>query len=380
MKVGFDAKRIFHNQRGLGSYGRNLLQGLLKYHPQAQYYLYTPKIKSLPELNLPWTPQHNLKLRTPGVMFPGFLNGLWRSLLINQSINEDKLDIYHGLSQEVPFNMTSSRPRVIVTVHDLIFLKYPQFFSPLNRKIYTRKIAHACANSDTVLAISEQTKSDLVTMLKIKQNKIRVVYQGCDEIYYQETVEPIPRSINNFQLPEKYILYVGALVPHKNAMAILKALRLMKERDYHLIIVGKGKKYYHQLQEFIERYNLSGRVTFLSNIGPISNKQLAAIYRLASLFVFPSLMEGFGIPVIEAMFSGIPVIINQQAGLSEAAGDAALEVDVNHSELLAESIDQILKDKSISKNMVEKGALHVQKFKLERVTSQVLECYQQLLY
>jgi glycosyltransferase involved in cell wall biosynthesis len=377
MRIGFDAKRIFLNQRGLGSYGRNLVQGLLRYHTEPSYYLYTPKVTSRPGYNLK---KDNLTIRTPGSGFPSVLGGLWRCFLVSRCINDDQLDIYHGLSQEIPFKVPSRLTKLVVTVHDLIFLKYPDFFSSINRNIYKKKISYACRHAHLVIAISEQTKSDLVTLLNVPENKVKVVYQSCDEIYYQQNSPGTGLvSINNFQLPPKFILYVGALVPHKNVLAIVKAMRLMKEKHCPLLIVGQGKKYQRQLVEFIQSSNLTDRVIFLSNHGPISNQQLALIYRSASLFVFPSLMEGFGIPIIEAMFSGVPVIANQQAGLSEATGGAALEIDVNHSELLAESMDQILTDEQSSESMVRNGISNVQRFRLDRLTKQMMDCYLQLL-
>ena len=374
MRIGFDAKRIFFNNRGLGSYGRNLLWALLKNYTQHEYYLYSPNPHGSSLFSRELKNHENLFLKTPNL--PRMFNGFWRTYLLGSQLVSDQIDLYHGLSHELPLNLTGTTKKV-VTIHDLIFLKYPQFFSPMNRGIYINKIRHACKVADVIIAISEATKHDLLVHLKIPEEKIIVVYQSCDEVFYAPS--KLEDNLEHLAIPSKYILFVGALIPHKNPMAILKAMKLMTEEDCHLVIVGKGKKYYRQMQTYLQLNNLSDRVHFISNQGPITNQQLALLYKRALMFVFPSMLEGFGIPIIEAMFSGTPVIINQGAGLSEAAGDAACQLDVNDSKLFAKTMDRIIQDRSWRKELIAGGELHVQKFRQETIAEQLMKCYQGLL-
>ncbi len=377
MRIGFDAKRIFFNQRGLGNYSRNLVRSLLKTYTGHQYHLYAPHPRDSELFREELEAFPNLHLRTPARWLPGALQSLWRSYFMTADMSSDRLDLYHGLSQELPITGSTSFKKV-VTIHDLIFMKYPEHFSAMDRRIYTNKIKYACKQADLVIAISQATKNDLISLMKVKEQKIKVIYQSCDQVFYSSQT-PSQNTSVNLQLPNNYVLYVGALVPHKNAKAILKAMTLMRRDDSHLVIVGSGKKYFQEMQTYIARHKLSQRVHFANLLGALDNQQLAALYRGASLFVFPSLLEGFGIPVIEAMFSGVPVIINRNAGLSEAAGEAAVVVDVNDSALLAASMDEIISDTEVHKQLVAKGESHVEKFKQEYITPQIMECYRQLV-
>lgn len=377
MNIGFDAKRVFFNQRGLGSYSRNLISGLLSFYPANQYFLYSPKIRSSSYFQEILSQHQNLNLRTPATWVPTFLEGIWRSYFLASQTGKDQLDIYHGLSHEIPYGL-SKHTKTIVTVHDLIFLKYPRYFSPVDRRIYYHKIAYAVNAAHLVLAISEQTKKDLISWFRVSENKIRVVYQSCHELFYQNN-HLSGDILTKFRLPEKYILYVGALVPHKNALSLIKALKHLKVSDHHLVVVGKGKGYYRQMMAYINEHGLYNRVHFISNQGSIDNRQLAMLYRGASLFVFPSLWEGFGIPVLEAMASGVPVIVNQNAGLTEAAGEAALAINVNDSMLLASQMNSIITDESLTNHLIQKGKLQAEKFRPRQVTAQLMQAYQEVL-
>ncbi|MGB0930862.1 MAG: glycosyltransferase [Chitinophagales bacterium] len=217
MKIGFDAKRAFFNNTGLGNYSRTLIKSLVKYYPDNQYTLYSPKsIEGSPFAEM--QNFKNIEVKTPQTRFQKLLGGsLWRSLQLGNPIKDDQLDIYHGLSHELPRNIHRSRPQTksIVTIHDLIFLRYPELYSKVDTLIYRQKWKHACQQADKVIAISEQTKSDTIEFLGIEANKIEVVYQSCHPVF-TTTMMPFSYSMDS---SNKTILKFPTICP-KNTFSM----------------------------------------------------------------------------------------------------------------------------------------------------------------
>lgn len=345
MQIGFDAKRLFLNNRGLGSYARNLLYALAKYAPENGYHLFTPEVKNeyvSPSL----VNSDNVKVHLPSGL--GTLSSsIWRSGFLGSASQNMNLDVFHGLSQELPSDIKSFKGKSAVTIHDVIFLQHPEFYKPIDRWIYYKKVKNAVERADHIIAISKQTKNDVLAEFNFDRSKIVVQYQSCNEVFYDKRSDREKEIVRSkWNLPENYILYVGALNENKNVEIILKALKVLDGTvDLPLVIIGHGKEYRAKLESYINRHQLHDRVIFASDKGNPSPLELSSFYQMASLFIFPSHYEGFGIPILEARFSGIPVIASNSSCLDEAGGQGTLYFDPNNEADLANNIELALGSK-----------------------------------
>lgn len=376
MKIGFDAKRAFQNHRGLGNYSRNLIDGLLNYFPENDYFLYGQKPSSGDLLK--WTNSLPAQINISEIPYKSKLYAaLWRSYFIHNEIEKHQLNIYHGLSHEIPLVKRQAKTKYVVTVHDLLFLRYKQNFSWADRRIYLSKIKYSCKNADLVIAVSEQTKSDLINFLAIAEEKIVVAYQSCSSMYYSE-VDSYAKSIvrQKYQLPDDFLLFVGALVKHKNIERIIEAVAMLpNEFKLPLIIVGRTNKYKKSLLQTIEKFNVSDKVQFLDYV---DIEDMPAIYQQAKILVWPSLFEGFGIPIVEALFSKLPVITSNVGCFAEVGGEGSVYVDPNNSEEISKAIYQILNNRGLSAKMQQVGVEYAQKFHIQNTTARLIDLYSSL--
>ena len=369
MRIGFEAKRLFLNDRGLGNYARNLLYGLIKYHPDNDYHLYTTKY-SQQYINKSLINPDHVTVHTPKGVLGTLSKSAWRSLQLGKESAKDNLDVFHGLSQELPNDIKKSKAKSIVTIHDMIFLQHPEFYKPIDRRIYFNKVKFAVNNADHIVAISEQTKTDILNTFKISEDRISVIYQSCNEVFYDKrTTQELEQVKQTWQLPKDYILYVGALNENKNVKVILEAMHKLEGKlDIPLVIVGKGEAYKKVLLEYAQKNNLTNRVIFSSDIADPTPLELSSFYQLASVFVFPSFYEGFGIPILEARFSGTPVIASNSSCLEEAGGDKSLYFNPTNAEELAELIKV-----SLSENKFNKGDIDL--FRNKNSVDHFIEIY-----
>jgi len=370
LRIGFDGKRAANNLTGLGNYSRSLIEALSKQFPETQYLVYSPKVKSSRQIDA-FFEAENIKLKLP-------INGtfLWRSLNILKDLLRDKVQVFHGLSHEIPFAIQHTKIKSIVTIHDLIFLRYPQYYKFIDRKLYEWKSRSACKRADRIIAISEKTKADIIEFYGINPEKIEVIYQSCDDSFKtafpQTTLDKIRTT---YKLPQKYLLNVGTIENRKNLKLIVQALKDVNE-EYKLVVIGKKTAYFKEVEKEIKLLGLSNRIIFLTNI-PFED--LPGIYQMASVFVYPSFYEGFGIPIIEALYSGIPTIAASGSCLEEAGGPDSIYVNPNDPEGLSTAITRVLSSSTLQNEMKEKGLEFVQKFNSPLVTRQLMNCYQKVL-
>ncbi len=372
-RIGFDAKRAFNNLRGLGSYSRNLIDGLITFNPENEYFLYGSRPTN-PSCRQ-WLESLENKVTTvSSVSKTKIGRAIWRSAGMTNSIREDKLNIYHGLSHEIPYGSRAIKSRFVVTIHDLIFLYYKENFSYFDREIYLSKINRSCRNSDKIIAISEQTKSDLVNLIGVDSDKITVNYQSCSPLFYAKSGEEKKREVRDkYQLPDEYFLFVGALVKHKNIINIVDSISILPEEyKLPLIIVGRGKEYKQEILKRAKQKGLGEKVTIIDYV---DTEDMPSIYQLAKVLIWPSLYEGFGIPIIEALFSGLPVITSRTGCFREAAGKGSCYIDPNSIEEISESIVSIMSDSIKYQNMQDEGYQHVQKFHIKRTTQELMNFY-----
>lgn len=370
MKIGFDAKRAFLNNSGLGNYSRTLIKSLDEYFPENDYTLFTTK-KSGNEFEQFISNKQNIHIQEPQHFIDKKLRSRWRSYGITELLNQQHIDVYHGLSNELPFNIHQFKGKKIVSTHDLIFLRYPNLYPFLDRKIYNKKFRHACDIADTIIAISEETKRDIEKYYFIPENKINVVYQSCDEAFYKSYTAEDKKSIQEkFKLPSDFLFYVGTIEERKNLLTIVKALRTVK--DIPLVVVGRKTSYFEKVKAYIKEHKLEQRVLFLESV---SNQELPVIYQLASIFIFPSLFEGFGIPIIEALTSKTPVITSKGGCFPEAAGPNSLYIEPSDEKDLAEKINHLLASEQTRTTMAEKGFEYAQQFHPKTITNQLIQLY-----
>ena len=374
LKIGFDAKRAYQNYTGLGNYSRDLLKQMFSDFPENEYLLYTPKSTRNPRLTF-LNEYKNVTTRFPNSPVHKTFKGYWRSINLEKTLKKDNIDIFHGLSNEIP-RRRNSNINYIVTIHDLIFKRYPRNYRSIDRKIHNIKFRYAAKNADLTIAISEQTKSDLVNFYKIDPAKIKVLYQSCHDNFRRTYSSDVINHIKEkFQLPENFILNVGTIETRKNLNALIQAIPLMKN-DLPIVVVGRKTKYFNFLKVQMTKLKIDpSRIMFLKNV---SIEELPSIYKLADLFIYPSLFEGFGIPIIESLISGTPVITTKEGCFSEAGGPDSIYIDPLNYQEIAHAVDQLLEDTQQQQLMIAAGLKYVQKFDPQKLSKELMEIYQSI--
>ena len=355
MKIGFDAKRLFNNTSGLGNYSRTLVGSLAVEYPGDTHVLFTPKRK----LRVDFLPAENVRVETPRGMYK-LSGGLWRTVAIAGLCKRERLDIYHGLSHELPAGIEKTGVKSVVTMHDLIFMRHPELYGPVDAWIHTRKARYACRTADAVIAISRQTRDDVVELLGVPPEKVHVVYQGINEAAFSREIphDEVERELAAFALPEKFILCVGTVERRKNQMVLLKALARTPEAN--LVIVGrKSGGYYRELDEFAKSNGLSDRVRFLSGV---TDRQLACLYKKCLFVAYMSIYEGFGLPIVEALGNGRAVLTSSGGCFSEAAGKGALYAPCADDVAVASAMSRLWNDGQLRKTLAEAGKEHIKAF------------------
>lgn len=371
MRIGFDAKRAFFNRSGLGNYSRETINILAEFFPSNEHILYTPK----PSKSKVFYKAGNIKVHGPLKTIHKLFSSYWRSIALTQDIVFDKIDLFHGLSNELPKDIEKIKTPSVVTIHDLIFLRYPEFYAPVDRRIYEKKFYYAAENARKIIAVSQQTKDDLHQFFKIKEDKIDVVYQGCNAMFWQSMGEGKKNEIlMKYLIPEQFILYVGTIEERKNLLNIIKALHTGKI-NYPLVVIGRPTKYMSQIKAYIDEHKVE-HVYFLYNV---PNEDLPAIYQLAELFVYPSVFEGFGIPIVEALTSKTPVITSKGGCFAEAGGKSSIYVEPSNVDELAEAIRTVLNDSYLRDTMIIDGFLHAQQFRYEKIAMNLMSVYNSVL-
>ena len=372
LRIGYDAKRLFNNFTGLGNYSRTLLANLAEYYPDNAYFLYSPKITKNDETHF------FLNSALFNVQLPKRGSGAyWRSIGVKRDLLKHKIQLFHGLSHEIPMGLDKANIRSIVIIHDLTFERFPEHYPLIDRKIYGFKFRYACRHADHIVAISEHTKRDIVEFYGIPPEKITVIYQSCHERYMveksQKTFEGLRRR---YHLPEKYLLTVGSITERKNLMGIIRALEQLPE-SYRLplVVVGQGGRYRARVEEVIQKSRMQHLVHFID----VSFDDLPAVYQKASAFLYPSFYEGFGIPILESLFSKTPVITSNVSSLPEAGGPGAHLVDPHRPEEIAAGVEKILSDEAYRKGLVEKGYAYAQQFRGEPLSHKMMDLYKQVV-
>ena len=373
MHVTIDARYVAATQSGVGMYTTNLVQALAALDPENQYtYIIRegqPELQVGPNFR-PWTTRVSFENHWVG--------DLWQNLYLPFRLQGRGVDLFHGPAVFLP--LTKLGFRTVVTIHDLVAFRFPETI-PMKYALYMRlMIRMAVRSADRVIAASLQTRDDLVDRLRVPPEKIAVIHGGLDS-RFEPVRDPfrLAKVRRRYGLHSPYILFVGNLEPRKNLVRLIEAFNQLKARDafpHQLVIAGKRGWLFRPIFESVERLGLGREVVFTGYVSP---EDLPALYSMADVFAFPSLYEGFGLPVLEAMASGTPVVTARTGSLPEVAGEAAWYVDPWDVEALTEGLARILKDFETRTELITRGALQAKRFTWAKTAEATFAIYRQTL-
>ncbi len=369
MRIGIDYTAAVHQRAGIGRYARGLVRALAQLDRENEYLLLVagrPKEECTFPVNfrlryLPLSPHRvtilwqRLRLPLPADLFTG------------------PLDLFHSPDFVLP---PLCRGKSILTIHDLSFLRYPEGADPRLRWYLTQAVPRSIGQADLLLADSQNTKSDLIELLGVEEGRVEVLYPGVEERFHPLNEGSLASVKARYSLDFPFILTVGTLEPRKNHVGLLQAYSLLKGRHPHRLVIAGGKGWlYEGIFQEIERLSLEERVLFL---GYVPEEDLPALYNLADLFVFPSLYEGFGLPPLEAMACGTPVVVSALSSLPEVVGDGALLVPPQDIEALAEAMEKGLSDLSLRRELRGKGLEQAKRFSWSEAAKRLLAIYKRV--
>ena len=374
--IGFDAKRIVRNATGLGNYGRTLVSDLSRVVPENwQLRLYAPDA-GRDGLRSRLSESEQLKFVYPQGHPMGIQRSLWRIGPIVNDLKRDGVHLYHGLTGELPRGIRRAGIRSVVTIHDLIFLRHPEYYHWLDVKIYAWKFRIACREADRIIAISERTKLDVMELGGVGEDKIDVVYQSCSPRFRAEVSPQRLSSVrSHYGLPRRFVLSVGSIEERKNILLAVRALHHLPD-EIHLVAVGRPTDYSERVLKWAAKANIGRRVHFLHGV---PDADLQALYQMAEVFVYPSRYEGFGIPIIEAIHSGLPVVAATGSCLEEAGGPDCLYVSPDDAEGLAVAIGRQLRGADNRDLRIQRSRDYVRRFEAGDVAGRVLDVYRRVL-
>lgn len=374
LTIGYDAKRAVSNGTGLGNYCRTLLNDLGTIDTTDSFRLYVPDLGRddlRSQLDMP----RNMSFVTPANKLVKPLRSLWRIKGIVNDLKRDGVDIYHGLTGELPLGLSEAGIKSVVTIHDLIFMRCPEYYNPVDVAIYKWKFRNAIRQANRIIAISECTRRDIMELGEIDDSRIDVVYQSCDTRFRQQVSPEQKQDVRaRYSLPKRYVLFVGTIEERKNALLAAQALPYLSD-DIHLVLVGRQTAYAKTITSFARQNGLANRIHMLSGV-PTSD--LYAIYQQAECFVYPSRYEGFGIPIIEAIQSRLPVIACTGSCLEEAGGPDNVYVDPDEPQEMAMAIKSITDNPDAARQIVTRSLDYIRRFENGNVAQEMLNVYRSL--
>jgi glycosyltransferase involved in cell wall biosynthesis len=369
--IGFDAKRIVRNGTGLGSYARTLVNALSE-NEHLQLNLYAPD-EGRDDLRQQIVNREKVKFVYPEGLHFRFQRDLWRTKGVVKQLKEDGVQLYHGLSGELPAGLKAAGIPGVVTIHDLIFLRHPEYYHWWDVEIYRRKFKSTLKEASRIIAISECTKRDILYYGDFPEDKIDVIYQGCSNRFRKSVSEADKNRVKaKYNLSDNFVLNVGSIEARKNVLLAVKALGCLWD-SFRMVIVGKHTKYTDEVIAYVKKNGLEERVQILHGI---PDDDLPVIYHLAKVFVYPSRYEGFGIPIIEAIQTGLPVVACTGSCLEEAGGPDCLYVSPDDVEGMANAIKQAIAEKAVR---VPRAQEYIKRFENSNLAAQVIEEYEKTI-
>ena len=372
IRVGINASKYFDIHTGVGRYTSSLCRSISKGKDGNDYYFYLPGRNS----GIYGKDMNGVQLGEKRMFLQNnTLRILWEQILLPIKIRKDRLDLFHYTDHAM--SLFQRTHPIVITVHDIAYIRFPYLLNK-SRQIYKKYILNSSIKrADIIIADSHSTKRDIIEFFNVDEKKIKVVYLGVESRFYPISNVEEYRLRNN--LPSKMILNVGTLEPRKNVVALIRAFKKLKGRglkDYKLVIAGDKGWLYKRIFDEVKSNDLQKEVLFL---GIVEDEDLPMLYNCADIFVYPSLYEGFGLPPLEAMACGIPVITSNTSSLPEVVGNAGIMVDPDDVNSLCESMCNVLKDKELWCHMSKKGLKRAKLFSWEETARKVLELYDEVL-
>jgi glycosyltransferase involved in cell wall biosynthesis len=367
MRVAIDARKL--HDFGIGTYTRNLLRHLARIDRESEYVLLCQE----PDLGV--ASQLGPNFRT--VLEPSPSYSVQEQFHVPWVLHRERPDVFHAPHYVLP---PAARCRSVVTIHDCIHLMFPQYLPSRMAYAYAKaSMWMAVRRSHRILTVSEASKRDIIHFFNVRPEKIVVVYNAIDERFRATpSEEDVARVRERYQLAHGFVLYVGNIKPHKNLVRLIEAYDMLRHRGFEelkLLIIGDEISKLPALRRAVHKHKLHKHVRFL---GYQPDDTLAVLYRLAEVFVFPSLYEGFGLPPLEAMACGTPVVTSNVSSLPEVTGDAAVLVDPYEVESIAEGMQRVLTDAALSAELRAKGIARAREFSWERSVGRTRELYQEV--
>ncbi len=383
MKVFFDGTPFLLEKTGIGHYTENLISHLLQQDPELEVGLLSISLRRGHQLRRAVPPL--LGVRVKGYNLPAnFLYYAWWSrtgMLPAESLLGD-FDIYHATNYQAP---ALRRARLVSTVHDINFVRFPEMQSRGMRR-FIGSLPRLLERSRMVLADSRFTAEELMECYRLPENRVRVVYPGLNPVFRQEpTEEEKEIALRAYCLQPPYLAYIGNLHPRKNLATLVEAFNLLRGRglQHKLAVIGGGglgklnNIEYHKLSQRVADLGLQDEVVFT---GYVPDERLKSLLVQAEMLVFPSIYEGFGLPPLEAMACGVPVITSRRASLPEVVGEAALLLDDPlDAEEIADKVERLMGDRALRSSLVEKGREQARRFTWSRAAREVREIYSQVV-
>lgn len=383
MRIGIDARFLTHPQMGgFKTYSENLIAALARIDTENEYILYLDRPPDR-QAKLPELPNFNNRV-VPGLL--PVIGMPWREQVgLARQVSKDKVDLLHSPSLTAPLRLSCP---LVVTIHDMIWL-FPEKFSRAKSRSIQRKLMEwyyrfvpksAAQHASTILTVSQAAKESIVQHLGVTPEHVLVTHEAASHIYGPvDDITKIEAIRSKYHLPTEFILAIGSADPRKNLSRLVQAYALLpitlRER-YKLVIVWTHHLLAADLAEQIKKLELDNQIQFVKQV---SNEDLVLLYNAASLFVFPSLYEGFGLPLLEAMACGTPVIAANNSSIPEIVGDAAVLFEAEDVNTLAVVMDQVLMDQSLQRCLAQKGLERASNFSWEKCAHQTLAGYQQAL-
>lgn len=374
MRIAFDAKRAFNNTTGLGNYSRTLIAALEKGFPENDYFLFTPKVQEA--LYEVFTPGATIVL--PQLSKHKLVPAYWRSWGLAQQLAQHKVEIFHGLSNELPLNAHRFFCKNVVTIHDVLYLKHPKDFPAFDRFFYALKTKYAAKNADKITVNSTQTKEDLMRFLQVPEKKIEVIPHAINDVFCNHSSkEAIQLVREKYELPEHFILQPGSFLGRKNHALSIAAFASLVKKHNHLFLLftgGGGNKEKQVLRE-IALAGLQNKIIVKKNI---ATTDMPALYSAAEMVLYPSLSEGFGLPILEAFASGVPVITSHGKVFEETGGNGAFYIDSSSVSDMLAAMETLLEHSAKRAAFIANGKLQLQQFSATEMARKTMQLYSSL--
>jgi glycosyltransferase involved in cell wall biosynthesis len=368
MRIGIDISTLTESPDGVSCYLLNLVEHLSLIDGENSYFLYTNRKTNLrvPRVNIK---NNNFVLRQSNNSH----RLIWMQCQLPFLLKKDRIDVLHSPCYNIP--LVSGVPS-IVTVHDTTSSLFPEQFVLKHRVIYSTLVPLSAKKASRIIAVSENTKQDIIRLFKIPENKIVAIHEGVNKTFYPRKNDEVDRLKRRYNIEGNYVLFVGTLQPRKNLVYCIKAFNLLKSNrniEYKLVIAGKKGWFYNNIFRTVRQLNLVSHVVFL---GQVPEEDLPLLYSGAGLFIFPSLYEGFGLPPLEAMAC---VIASDTSCFPEILDKSAVLVDPHNVRQLADEMSKILLDGQLREKMTAMGFERVKQFNWEKTARETLKVYSETL-